>query len=50
MDKVELLEYLRTLDEVSLIELLEVNSTDIVDAFLDRIYEQEKYIRSQVEE
>ena len=33
MDKVELIEKLRTLDEVVLIELLGVTSTEIVDAF-----------------
>lgn len=37
MDKFELLQKLRELDEVALIELLEVDSTEIVDAFLDRI-------------
>ena len=37
MDKFELLEQLRHLDEVTLLELLEVCSDDIVDRFLDRI-------------
>jgi hypothetical protein len=37
MNTVELIEELRKLDEVTLLELLEINSTDLVDAFLDRI-------------
>jgi hypothetical protein len=37
MDKFELLEKLRCLDEISLLELLEINSDDLVDAFLDKI-------------
>lgn len=39
MDKIELLEELRNLDEITLLELLEVTSDDLVDAFLDRIDE-----------
>lgn len=39
MNKIELLEALRCLDEISLLELLEVNSDDLVDAFLDKIDE-----------
>lgn len=50
MDKVELIEKLRTLDEVVLIELLGVTSTEIVDAFLDTIYERYNYIHEQIEE
>jgi hypothetical protein len=37
MDKSELLQKLRKLDETSLLELLEINSDDLVDAFLDKI-------------
>lgn len=37
MDKIELLAALRQLDEISLLELLEVNSDELVDAFLDKI-------------
>lgn len=37
MDKIELLAALRQLDEITLLELLEVNSDELVDAFLDKI-------------
>jgi hypothetical protein len=37
MDKSELLDKLRTIDEVFLLEILELTSTDLVDAFLDKI-------------
>jgi len=37
MDKFELLDALRRLDEITLMELLEVTSDDLVDRFLDRI-------------
>lgn len=37
MDKFELLEVLRGLDEISLLELLEITSEDIVDRFADKI-------------
>lgn len=33
----EMIEELRKLDEVTLLELLEVDSTELVDAFLDKI-------------
>lgn len=37
MDKLELITTLRQLDEITLLELLEVNSDELVDAFLDKI-------------
>jgi len=37
VDKFELLDALRRLDEITLMELLEVTSDDLVDRFLDRI-------------
>lgn len=40
-NKTELIELLRGLDEVTLLELLELTSDDIVDAFLDEIHENE---------
>lgn len=49
MDKAELLEKLRKLDEVLLLELLDVKSEDIIDAFLDKIEEREIYIRNELE-
>lgn len=45
MDTAELLEQLRNTDEVLLLELLELTSTEIVDAFLDKIEEHENRIR-----
>jgi hypothetical protein len=50
MDKQELLEQLGKLDEVLLIELLNLTSQDIIDAFLDRIAEREEFIRHEIEE
>lgn len=37
MNKLELLEVLRTTDELTLLEILEVTSSDLVDRFLDKI-------------
>jgi hypothetical protein len=50
MNKQELLEELRKLDEVLLLELLNITSEDICDAFMDRVIEHEDSIRRQVEE
>jgi hypothetical protein len=50
MDKAELLEELRKLDEVTLIELLGVNSTSIVDAFLDIIDDNIEYLHQAISE
>jgi hypothetical protein len=40
MGRIELLEVLRKLDEVSLLELLEITSEDIVERFQDKIEEK----------
>jgi len=37
MNKVELIDELRNIDEITLLELLEITSDDLVDAFLDKI-------------
>lgn len=50
MDYGELLDKLRKLDEVTLLELLELTSDDIVDAFLDKVAERETYIRHELED
>jgi hypothetical protein len=50
MSKAELLERLRLLDEVSLLELMGINSDDLVDAFTDRIEERIEFIRGKLEE
>ena len=42
------LDQLRSLDEVSLMELLEVTSEDLVDAFIDRIEDNLSFIYSQL--
>lgn len=43
-------EKLKKLDETLLLELLEISSEDLVDAFLDKIRERENYIYGQLEE
>lgn len=48
--KLELLKKLRKLDEVLLMELLEITSEDLVDAFLDKIDDRLSYIYDQLEE
>lgn len=48
MINADLIEKLRALDEVTLIELLDLSSEDIVDAFLDKIDERMSYIYSQL--
>mgnify|MGYP000502914587 CR=1 FL=1 len=46
VDKIELIEELRKIDEITLLELLNISSEDLVDAFLDKINEnQGKLIR-----
>ena len=37
MNRLELIETLRKLDEITLLELLEVTSEDLIDAFIDRV-------------
>lgn len=39
MNFVELVEQLKKEDEILLLELLEINSEDLVDAFLDKVKE-----------
>lgn len=50
MDRAELIEKLRGLDETLLLDLLSLTSSEICDAFLDRIEEREEYIRNEIEE
>lgn len=42
-------EYLRTVDEVALLELLDITTDELLDAFYDKIEERAAYIRKQVE-
>ena len=37
---VDVLDRLKKIDEVSLLEVLDINSTDIVDRFIDRVEER----------
>lgn len=45
-----LLQKLKQLDETLLMELLEINSEDLVDAFLDKIRDKENWLYEQLEE
>lgn len=42
------LDQLRSLDEVTLMELLEITSEDLVDAFIDRIEDNLSFIYTQL--
>lgn len=50
MTKLELIELLRNTEETLLLELLDLKSDEIVDAFLDRIEERLMYLYGQFEE
>ena len=50
MIEAELLEKLRNLDEVTILELLDLKTDDIIDAFLDRIVDRLAYIYKELEE
>ena len=45
----ELSEWLRTLDEVSLLELLDISSDDLVEQFADRIEANYNHLLSEKE-
>jgi hypothetical protein len=49
MDKISLLNKLRKVDEVSLLELLNITSDDLVDAFYEKVEERFEYIHDQLE-
>lgn len=50
MDKIELLEKLRNVDEVTLMEVLGITSDDLVDAFLDKINAKLTWLYKQFNE
>lgn len=50
MNKQELIEKLRLQDEVTILELLDLHSDELVDAFLDKVYERYEYIQKELEE
>ncbi len=49
MDKFELLEKLRQLPEELLLDLLGVTSAELVDAFIDEIWEDEERLHTYFE-
>lgn len=46
----ELIERLKQEDEVTVLELLEINSDELVDAFLDKLEEKQDYVTAQLED
>lgn len=50
MTNPELVEKLKGLGELFLLELLDINSDDLVDAFYDKIEERLQYILKELEE
>lgn len=50
MNKIELIEELRKVDEITLLEVLDITSDDLVDAFLDKIAENQGKILSWYED
>lgn len=49
MTKQEILELLRKEEETIVLELLDISSDDLVNAFLDKIVERFEYIHGQYE-
>ncbi len=45
----ELIEVLKTYDEVTLLELLDISSEDLVERFRDNIVSRQDYIKKEVE-
>ncbi len=50
MNKQELIERLRKTEETLLLELLDISSEELIDAFLDKIDERLEYLVRQLEE
>lgn len=50
MTKQQLIERLRLYDELLVLELLNLTTDDIIDAFLDRIDERYNYIHDKLED
>lgn len=46
----KLLDLLRKVDEITLLELLEITSDDIVDCFHDKIEDKQSYLYAQLQE
>lgn len=49
MGLLQLLEELRTVDEVTLLELLDISADDLIDAFPDKIKERFNYIHGYLD-
>lgn len=49
MNKSELIETLKHTEETLLLELLDITSEEIVDAFLDKIEERLSYLYGQIQ-
>lgn len=50
MNKLELINKLKQTDEVLLLELLEISSEELVDAFLEKINERIEFIYKEIQE
>lgn len=50
MTKQQLIERLRLYDEVTVMELLDLHTDELIDAFLDRIQERFNYIHDKLED
>lgn len=50
MNKSELINKLKQIDEITVLELLEITSEELVDAFLDKIDEKIDYLYEQISE
>lgn len=46
----ELIERLRLYDEVTVMELLDIHTDELIDAFLDKIKERYNYIHDKIED
>lgn len=49
MSRFELIEILRHTEETILLELLDISSEELVDAFLDKIEERLSYLYGQIQ-
>jgi nucleoid DNA-binding protein len=50
VNKLELINKLKQTDEVLLLELLEISSEELVDAFLEKINERIEFIYKEIQE
>lgn len=47
---VDVIDWLKRIDEISLLEVLEISSEDLVDRFVDRIEDKYEELREDCEE